>query len=94
MTRSAIYIQRGKLDQIRRVFDKFDEDKNGEIDERELKNLMEETYRILGVNRQITNEDVQNYFSLIDSNRDGRITYPEYESIVVKALDRINVKFE
>ena len=37
LTRSAIYIQRGKLDQIRRVFDKFDEDGNGFIDERELK---------------------------------------------------------
>jgi len=94
LSRSAIYISKGKLDQIRRVFDKFDEDKNGYIDENELKNLMEETYKILGVNRTINPEDVQSYFNLIDSNRDGRISYPEYETIVTKALARINVKFE
>jgi len=94
LSRSAIYINKGKLDQIRRVFDKFDEDKNGFIDEDELKNLMEETYRILGVNRTISNEDVHSYFSLIDNDRDGRISYPEYETIVTKALARINVKFE
>ena len=93
MTKSAIYIQRGKLDQIRRVFDKFDEDGNGFIDERELKKLMEETYNLLGVSKVITNEDVQSYLLMIDS-KDGRVSYPEYERIVTRALARINVKFE
>lgn len=94
LSRSSVYIQKGKLDQIRRVFEKFDEDKNGFIDERELKLLMEETYRILGVNKTISEEDVRSYLLMADVNKDGKVSYPEYETIVTKALARIGVKFE
>jgi Ca2+-binding EF-hand superfamily protein len=94
LSKSSIYIQKTKFSQIRRVFDKFDEDKNGFIDERELKLLMEETYRILGLKKVITSFDIQSYLSLVDTNRDGLISYPEYENIVTKALAKINIKLE
>jgi Ca2+-binding EF-hand superfamily protein len=94
LARSSVTLKKAMISQIRRVFDKFDEDKNGFIDERELKKLMEETYRILGLKKEVSYYDVQSYLSLVDTNRDGLISYPEYEEIVTKALARINVRFE
>jgi Ca2+-binding EF-hand superfamily protein len=94
LARSTITLKKAMISQIRRVFDKFDEDKNGFIDERELKKLMEETYRILGLKKEVTYSDIQSYLSLVDTNRDGLISYPEYEEIVTRALAKINVRFE
>jgi len=76
------------------VFDKYDQDKNGFIDDAELKILMEETYKILGVTKVINSSHVQSYLALVDTNKDGKISYPEYEDVVVKALAKINVKLE
>jgi len=94
LSKSSVSLKKAMISQIRRVFDKFDEDKNGFIDERELKKLMEETYRILGLKKEVSYSDIQSYLSLVDTNRDGLISYPEYEEIVTKALARINVRFE
>lgn len=81
------------FDQIKRVFDKFDTDKNGLIDQTELKFLMEETYRHLGINRNVTSNDIQSYLRYADQNKDGFVSYSEYESIVIKALARHNIVF-
>jgi len=94
LARSSVTLKKAMISQIRRVFDKFDEDKNGYIDERELKLLMEETYRILGLKKEVSYYDIQSYLDLVDLNRDGLISYPEYEEIVTRALAKINVRFE
>jgi len=94
LARSSVFGQKGRFSSIRRVFDKYDQDRNGFIDDGELRILMEETYKILGVNRVINYSDVQSYLSLVDTNKDGKVSYPEYEDIVVRALAKINVKLE
>lgn len=87
-------LRRTQLEEIRRIFDRFDADKSGFIDEAELKTLMEETYRILGVSKNITHEDVASYLAMVDTNRDGKISPQEYEVIVIRSLERIGVVFE
>lgn len=87
-------LRRTQLEEIRRIFDRFDADKSGFIDEAELKHLMEETYRILNVNKNITHEDVASYLAMVDTNRDGKISPQEYEVIVIRSLERIGVVFE
>lgn len=87
-------LRRTQLEEIRRIFDRFDADKSGFIDEAELKTLMEETYRILGVSKNITHEDVASYLAMVDTNRDGKISPQEYEVIVIRSLERIGVAFE
>jgi len=84
-------LRRTQLEEARRVFDRFDADKSGFIDERELKALLEETYRILNVNRVITQEDVTSYLHMVDTNRDGQISPQEYEVIVIRSLERIGI---
>jgi len=81
-------VKRTQLDEIKRIFEKFDSDRSGFIDQYELKNLLEETYRILGVQRTITQEDVTSYLNMVDTNRDGKISLPEYETIVIRSLEK------
>lgn len=87
-------LRRTQLDEAKKIFDKFDADKSGYIDERELKNLLEETYRILGVNRTITQEDVNSYLRMVDTNKDGKVSPQEYEVIVIRSLERAGIVFE
>ena len=87
-------LRRTQLEEIRRVFDRFDADRSGFIDENELKSLMEETYRILGVTKNFSHDEVQSYLNQVDTNRDGRISPQEYETIVIRALERAGIVFE
>lgn len=87
-------VRKTQLAQIRAIFDRFDADRSGYIDERELRVLLEETYKILGVQRTITDYDVQTYLNLADTNRDGKVSYPEYETIVVRSLEKNGITLE
>jgi Ca2+-binding EF-hand superfamily protein len=87
-------VRKTQLDEIRRIFERFDGDRSGFIDERELKNLLEETYRVLGVQRTITYEDVSSYLNMVDTNRDGRVSLPEYETIVIRSLEKNGIVLE
>ena len=81
------------LEQVRRIFNKFDKDRNGFIDADELRDLLEETYSGLGIKKNITNEDVKHYLKIVDTNNDGRISIQEYEDIFIRSLDRWSGKF-
>jgi len=90
--KSAVLTETGKVDSIKRVFDKYDLNRDGFIDPQELKVLMEATYNYLGVAKNITSSDVQSYLTMVDSNRDGKISFTEYETIVVRCLAKHNIK--
>lgn len=83
-----------QLEQARRIFRKYDQDSSGYIDEEEMIPMLEDTYKSMGVERKITSEDVKSYLNMVDLNKDGRITLPEFESIVIKALERVGISFE
>jgi len=87
-------VRKTQLDEIRRIFERFDADRSGFIDERELKSLLEETYRVLGVQRNITYEDVASYLNMVDSNKDGKVSLPEYETIVIRSLEKNGIILE
>ena len=87
-------LRRSQLEEIRRIFNRFDADGSGFIDETELKALLEETYKVLGVNRPITRDDVSSYLTMVDTNRDGKISPQEYEEIVIKSLEKNGIILE
>lgn len=82
-----------QLEQARRIFRKYDTDNSGYIDEMELIPMLEDTYKTLGSERKITKDDVKGYLGMIDVNHDGRISLMEFESIVIKALERVGISF-
>jgi len=90
--KSAVLNDAARVDSIKRVFDKYDTNKDGFIDQQELKVLMEATYNYLGVAKVISSSDIQSYLAMVDTNRDGLISFPEYETIVVKCLAKHNIR--
>mgnify|MGYP000884323523 FL=1 len=83
-----------QLEQARRIFRKYDRDNSGSIDEDELIPMLEDTYKAIGAERKITKEDVASYIGMVDSNRDGKISLMEFETIVIKALERVGISFD
>lgn len=83
-----------QLEQARRIFRKYDSDNSGFIDEEELIPMLEDTYRAIGVDRKIKKEDVSSYLGMIDANSDGKISLVEFETIVIKALERVGITFD
>jgi len=87
-------LRKTQLEDARRLFDRFDSDRSGYIDDSELKILMEETYKILGVIKNVTNDEVQSYLDMVDTDKDGKISPQEYEAIIIRSLERIGIIFE
>lgn len=81
------------LEQARRLFLKYDVDRSGFIDQKELNSLLEDTYKNIGITRTFSQEDIDAYFRMTDSNGDGLISLPEYEQVVLRSLANAGIKF-
>ena len=67
-----------------RVFDQFDNNKNGTLDAGQVKMMLEETYK--GLNLCVTEQTVNDALDFMDTNKDGEISKDEYVNMVKKAL--------
>eukprot|EP01017_Pseudomicrothorax_dubius_P037712 TRINITY_DN5569_c0_g1_i1.p1 TRINITY_DN5569_c0_g1~~TRINITY_DN5569_c0_g1_i1.p1 ORF type:complete len:212 (-),score=54.47 TRINITY_DN5569_c0_g1_i1:80-715(-) len=83
-----------RLDQARRIFQRYDRDGSGYIDENEVPQMMIDTYKAMGVNYIPTQADVDSYMRMADTNRDGRISLAEYETLVLRSLQARGIKFD
>ena len=75
-----------QLEHARRIFQRYDEDKSGFIDEHEVAPILRDTYKAMGIDFQPTKSDVESYMKMMDTNRDGKISLDEYEQLVLKSL--------
>ncbi len=81
------------LEQARRMFRKYDKDMSGRIDSYELRGMMVDTYKTMGIDYQPTQADIDSYMKMADTNNDGVITLPEYEELVKISLRKRGIKF-
>lgn len=82
-----------QLDQARRIFQKYDADHSGFLEETEVPLVLRDTYRAIGMERTFTKDEVDSYIRMIDSNKDGKISLPEYEAIILQTLQKAGIKF-
>jgi len=73
---------------VKRIFNQFDENHNGYIEPTEIKHLIEATYEGIGVKKIITQDDVEHYLKVADTNHDGKISLEELEDLFVSSLKR------
>ena len=66
------------------LFNQTDKDNSGEIDRKELGNLLAELGQILGITPP-TEEDIENELKRLDVNKDGKISKKEFR-VLVKEL--------
>ncbi len=77
-------------DQLRQaidaIFNKYDKDLNGTLQEQEVFALINDAFKSLGRNRTVSKAEVDQFISSIDKNGDGRIAKPELFEILKKLI--------
>ena len=67
-------------------FDKYDKNKNGYLEQAELKEAINDMARQLNLNTDISEEDVKHVLQVIDTNKDGKISKQEFSSLTKEKL--------
>ena len=68
------------------LFQKYDVNRNGFLEEFEIPQLLIDTYQAMDVDYEPTEEDVYNYIKSMDNDEDGRISAVEYELFLLQSL--------
>lgn len=78
-------------DQLRQaidaIFNKYDTDKSGTLEENEIFNLINDAFKSLGRNREVSQQEVKQFISAIDKNGDGKIAKPELFEILKQLIN-------
>jgi len=85
---------RKQLSFIRKIFEKYDSDKSGSIGAQEVHSLLEDTYKIMGINRTFTEDDVRSFMKMMNKDLNGQVTYPEYEECIINSLMKRSIHIE
>lgn len=75
-----------------RLFNTYDRNKSGYLEEHEIPQILIDTYEAMGLSYNPTEEDVRNYINMMDYDGDGRISRYEYEIFLLKALEQRGIK--
>ncbi len=74
---------------MRRLFNKFDSDQSGFLDDSEIKALLKETYTLMGMSNYVpSDEDVKLWIQMTDTNNDNLISLQEYEDLIISSLEK------
>ncbi len=78
-------------DQLRQaidaIFNKYDDDKSGTLEGKEISNLINDAFKSLGRNREVKGDEVGQFVKAIDKNGDGKISKAELFEILKKLIN-------
>ena len=78
-------------DQLRQaidaIFNKYDQDQSGTLEDNEIFNLINDAFKSLGRNRAVSQQEVIQFINAIDKNGDGKIAKPELFEILKKIIN-------
>ena len=69
------------------IFSKYDTDKSGTLEDNEINNLINDAFKSLGRNREVTQQEVKQFITAIDKNGDGKIAKPELFEILKQLIN-------
>ena len=70
----------------RRLFEAYDRDRNGVLDQGEVAPMMIDAYRGMSKGFNPSKSDVDTYVRILDRNGDGKITLQDLEALAIKYL--------
>jgi hypothetical protein len=76
------------------LFEKYDINKNGFLEDFEVPQLLIDTYAAMNVDYMPTQEDVYNYIKSMDVDEDGKISVTEYELFLLQALQTRGIRID
>ena len=82
-----------ELKHARDIFMKYDENHSGYLEKDEVAPMMIDTYKVMNTKYSPSEKDVIKYISMMDTDKDGKISLEEYEIFVLKALKNRNINF-
>jgi len=65
-----------------RIFQLYDKDANREISLREAKGIIRDIYKGIMPNKNLSDDEMQKYFAILDRNKDGKIKEDDFIAIV------------
>ena len=68
------------------MFEKFDRDRSGYLSENEIPELLKETYSLLGMTYNPTQEDIDSWMAMTDLDGDGKVNLEDYERLIIASL--------
>ena len=72
---------------VENVFQRYDKDKNGSLDQSEVTQLINDALKQMNQNRKVTQQEVETFISAVDKNKDKKIEKDEliviFKSIVL-----------
>ena len=78
-----------RLEKAQRIFKMFDTSSDGKLGKKEVKMILIQTYKEMGMHDfNPTNEDIDAFIELLDTNQDGLITLEDYENYILKSLKK------
>ncbi len=75
-------------DAVDAVFGQFDKDNSNSLDSKEVFNLINAAFSKMSVNRQVSQDEVNNFVKAVDTSGDGQIQKPELFEIFKKVLNK------
>ncbi len=70
------------------LFEKYDTNQNGFIEDFEVPQILIDTYKAVGVEYTPTEDDIQQYIAMMDLDKDKKISRVEYEIFVLNSLKK------
>jgi Ca2+-binding EF-hand superfamily protein len=58
------------------IFNKYDADQSGTLEDNEIFALINDAFKSLGRNKQVSQQEVRQFIQAIDKNGDGKIAKP------------------
>ena len=73
---------------VNAVFDVYDKDKSGTLEADEICQLINDALKHMGQNRNVTQQEVQQFIQAVDKNSDGKVAKPELFEIFKKVISK------
>ncbi|CAD8078073.1 unnamed protein product [Paramecium primaurelia] len=70
----------------RRLFDTYDRDRNGQIDNVEVVPMIVDVYKSFNRIFSPARGDIDSFYKVLDRNQDGKITYQDLEDLCIRYL--------
>ncbi|CAD8142665.1 unnamed protein product [Paramecium octaurelia] len=83
-----------RLKVARRIFTLIDSDQSGFITEAEVPQLLIETYKQMGMTIEPTQEDVDLWMEMADTDQDGKVSLVDYEDLILRGLRQQGISLE